>query len=137
MVADFKQKQKKERIVRILFALGGILTVLIALLLVAADVNVYYKKRALNRQVADLENKIKEMERENEELEQGIAESDNEAYIEKIAREDLNLKKPGEKVVSFIMPQESEKQEAEHQKTFLQEWFAWLGGGWQWMQEKF
>ena len=134
MVADFKKNQKRKPSKKIFFIFGGILLLLLLIVLIIADVKVYRKKKQLNTQIESLKNKIEEIKVKNEQLEQGIAKADDSQYIEKVAREELDLQMPGEKVFSFVVSP-SEKQEVqENKKNFFQ---TWIDGFFGWIKNKF
>ena len=86
----------------VLIVLGGVCLLIIAGVLVVANLRMYQKKRELDYQVTSLENKIQGMRQKNTQLEQGIAKSDDEQYIEKVAREELDMQKPREQMVFFF-----------------------------------
>jgi hypothetical protein len=55
--------------------------------------------------------------------------------MEKVAREELDMQKPGEKVVSFIVPKPQVKPEPE--QDISKKWFGWLSDSWNWVKSKF
>lgn len=128
MVSDFKKNKNKNAFSSILFKLGAVLILIVAVLLVIADIKVYQKKKQLNAQIENLENKIAELKKENENLEKSISNIDDKNNIEKIAREELNLQKPGESVISFVTAETEQTNESTSQKNFFQNWLAWIGG---------
>src|SRR3989338_3246065 len=100
MLANFRKKRKISH--QFLFKLGAILVLLACVFLIFTNIKIYQKRKQLNRQIEELENKIKATEQKNKDLEEGIVASENDTYIEKVAREELDLQKPGEKVFSFV-----------------------------------
>lgn len=98
----------------------------VLLVLVVANIKIYQKKEKLIAQIENLKNKIESIKNENEGLRQGILDTNKEEYIEKVAREQLDLQKPGEKVVSFIKEDEKPEQSRQPAKNFLQIWLGWL-----------
>ena len=139
MVANFNKKQKSEFSPgRFFLMLGGILFLIIAVLLIFANFQMYKKKQQLTLQINEYEKEIEELENRSETLKEEIANSDNPDYIEKIAREESDMQKPGEKVVSFIEqnphPKESESPENLWNSNF---WFGWIGQSWNWIKSKF
>ncbi len=132
MIPRLKKKNQKHPYKKMLIMLGGVCLLLIATGLVVASINMYQKKRELSYQVKSLENKMLQMQQKNQELKQGIAKSDDEQYIEKVAREELDLQKPGEKVFSFIRAEKEASAEVEQSVNFWQAWVAWVAGIVQW-----
>jgi cell division protein FtsL len=57
------------------------------------------RRTELNEKLESLKTEVKDLQNYNDELEQGMAESQTEEYLEKIARESLDFKKTGEDVV--------------------------------------
>ncbi len=134
MVTDFK-KNKKRNIARyFLLHTGGMLILCVFVILVIANVKIYQKRKEFITQVADLQSKIKEIQTRNNNLAQGISKENDSQYIEKVAREQLDLQKQGETAVSFIMPQSEVKKVDTQNKNALQ---GWLGSVWQWIKSRF
>ncbi len=88
---------------------GGIAVVIISVLvyLFIFSKYGYLRMRELQRENADLEERVTEVERKNEELETEIGrlEDDMEA-VERLAREELGLVKEGETIYRFIEVEE-------------------------------
>ena len=138
MVSDFDKKQKgKLSSGRLMLQLGGIFFFVLAIVLVYADYRIYQKKQELAVQVQDYKSQIQDMQKNNKNLKNEIANSDNSDYIEKIAREEEDMQKPGEKVVSFIMPKDQQK-EVKSPENFWSTnyWFGWIGQSWNWLSKK-
>ncbi len=112
---------------RIMLWLGVLLLLVVGIFLIVANVKMYVRRQELNAEVKFLQHKIEATKQENEKLEKGIFEVNNDQYIEKVAREELDLQKPGEKVVSFVQPQNQETKPAAP-KNFLQSWLSWISG---------
>ena len=77
------------------------------------------RKEELSSRISSLSEEIQVLEKENQELKAGIFQISQDSYLEKKAREQFNLKKPGEEVVAFIK-EESEKEEVEEKENFWQ-----------------
>lgn len=128
MVANFKKKQKGDLLIRFLLTLGGILILSIVVLLVVANFRIYQKRESLISRIENLKNKIEDIKNENSNLKESISKADDNEYTEKIAREELDLQKPGEKVFSFVMAQNQELQNNKDQKNIFQVWLGWIRG---------
>ena len=108
---------------------GVFLILAVFVLLTVADVKIYKKEKKLNLQIENAKNKTQEMQSKNTILKQNILEADNAEYIEKIAREELDLQKPGEKVVSFIKESNQQEQKSDqNKKSILQLFLGWVSG---------
>ena len=136
---DFSKKQKgKFSAGKFLLKAGGILLLVVAAVLIYADFKIYQKKQELTSQLNNYKKQIEEIRKRNETLKEEIVNSDNPEYIEKIARDQENLQKPGEKVVSFIMPKQQENQENKSENFFAKtNWFSWLSQPWNWIKSIF
>ena len=116
---------------------GAVVLFSAVILLGVADIKVYQKRQKLISQIENLKNKIQDLQNKNDDLKKGIARADDDTYIEKVAREELNLQKPGEKVVSFVKSPNQQEENRKDQKIFLEIWLGWLGNGWQWLKNQF
>ena len=94
--------------------------------LIIADIKIYKKREQFVSQIEKLENRIQDLKNKNDNLKKGILAANDDAYIEKVAREELSLQKPGEKVVSFIKPVNQEQKLAEKEKNLLQVFWDWI-----------
>lgn len=138
MVADFFKKQKSADIFRnFLPKIAGVLLIFVSVLLIIADFKIYQKKRQLDKEILNYEKQLEQIKNRNETLKDGIANSENPDYIEKIAREEQNMQKPGEKVVSFISPINQQHSEVYQIENFGSFFTAWFSGCWNWLKSKF
>lgn len=128
MPADFKKRKNTHLFKKIATIFCGFLILFAFIFLAVADIKTYKKKKELNAQIENLKNKIAEIQNKNNSLQEGISQADDPQYIEKVAREELDLQKPGEKVVSFIMPENKNQNSNPVPKNFLQVWLGWLSG---------
>ena len=127
MIPNFK-KNRNNAVKRFLFIACGILMLLIFVFLIIADIKIYKKREQFVSQIEKLENRIQDLKNKNDNLKKGILAANDDAYIEKVAREELSLQKPGEKVVSFIKEPNQLGVNNQEKKTFLQIWLGWVGG---------
>lgn len=70
-----------------------------SVIVIGSFVHQTVKMSQLEQNISAVENKIKEVEMSNNKLKEEIKLLQTDAYIERRAREELNLVKPGEKVV--------------------------------------
>ncbi len=126
MVHDFKRKKKSFKPHAMIW-LGAVALLVVAACLVFADIKMYHKRQELNAQVKTLQQKIADTQKSNQQLQQGISQANNDQYIEKVAREELDLQQPGEKVISFIQPP-NQQTVPQAPQNFLQSWLGWIGG---------
>lgn len=90
-------------------------------LLVIGNWKIGQKRAELTARIESLKKEIAELEKKNEEMQTGLSQKGEEGYLEKEARERLNLKKPGEEVVVVVPPKESE--ETQETKNFWERWW--------------
>lgn len=134
MVANFKKKQKSDGPDNFFSSpFIKIFLLIIIIFLIFADIKVYKDRKKLNLQIDNLKERIEEIKKKNNTLEEGIARADDKDYIEKIAREELGLQIEDEKVVSFIMQKSQQEQEVIPDNNFfnIKNWFGWFSNGWQ------
>jgi cell division protein DivIC len=138
MIADFSKKQNRASVKKRIISISLLVFFLIICgLFIKADIEVYHKKQELNLQVENFKKEIQKIKEENKKLEEGIANSENNDYIEKIAREELDMQKNGEKVISFVAPKNQQEQaKNQNSPTSYKNWFGWLSGIWQWLYGK-
>ncbi len=127
MLPDFKKK-KNNILKQFLLVTGGILILIFIGLLIVSNVRIYYKRQKLISQIESLKNKIEDIKNKNSELKKGILEMNDVEYLEKVAREELSLQKPGEKAFSFIKEQNQSAKDGQGKKSFWQSWVGWIGG---------
>jgi cell division protein FtsL len=75
--------------------------------LVLSVVNVYYKKYKINKEIEDLKTQIASAEKSNQQISEMIDYLGSSSFLEKEAREKLNMKKPGEEVVIIEPPKDT------------------------------
>ena len=122
---DFKKKQKGELDLKHFFLrAGAIFIICLMAFIIIADVRIYQRRKGLEAEVSKYEQQIKQLKERNTKLEEEIGNSDNPDYIEKIAREEQDMQKPGENVVSFIMPEGQVKEEVKQNFWNTNNWFG-------------
>lgn len=129
MRLNFKKNKKSSLVSSLLFRAGAIAVLAVVVWLVITDVKIYFRKKQLGLQIQNMQHKIEGAKKENEDLRHGIANKDNPAYVEEVAREELDLQKPGEKVVSFVM-QENQAETPDQQNAWP--WLGWMGQWFSW-----
>ena len=88
------------------------LGLLIAIIfLIAGNLRINDKRSTINAELEALEKRMAELVEEKDVIQGKIFQSNDSDYLEKVAREELNLKKEGESVVAFPMIEESSQVE--------------------------
>lgn len=135
---DFKKKQKGELLLRNFWIRSAaIFIIIVTIVLIATDIKIYLKRKQFQEEVSRYENQIRQLKDRNKKLEEEIANSDNIDYIEKVAREEQNMQKPGEKVVSFVMPEKTRSESTEQYFWDNKNWLGWMSGVWEWFKNIF
>lgn len=136
---DLGKKQNREFFTKkFLLQTIGIIFLIVIIILVIFDIKIYLKKKELISQVENYQKQIDSIKKNNQELKDKIANSDNIDYLEKIAYEQLGQQKPGEKEIIFIAP-EKKPEITQNKENFWsrKNLSAWLFGAWQWLKSKF
>jgi cell division protein FtsL len=109
-----KIKQIKKKVSSILFAVAVLALVIF---LVSTNWKINKRRNDLIEKADLLRNQVLELEQKNRELKQKEAEAGSLDHLEEAAREQLDLKKPGEEVVVI--------QKEEEQQTVVEEEKSW------------
>ena len=124
MVSDFRKKRNA-------FLSGtskvilGILIFAVLVSLFIASTKIYKKGEKFTFQIENLKSEIQDLRVRNNYLREAISQNNDADYIEKVAREELNLQKPGEQAISFV-EELPKKENQEVQSDFWQYWMGWL-----------
>ncbi len=120
MIAEANKIKKREQFKKIFFS--GLLIVFILVIigfLVMLNFKAGQRRSQLNVKIEALKKEIQITEERNEELKAQVSQASQGDFVEKEAREKLNLKKPGENVVVIVPPKE-ETQASKQLKTLWQ-----------------
>ena len=127
MVSRFKKNKKRNPRRNIFFSiLLGTLLVLVIGFLVTTNIKISRRRAELTNRIETLKQEIGILEGKKEELKEKISQAGSEEYLEKVARDQLDMKAPGEEVV-VVTKEEEEKEEEEKEKR----------GWWEWIKSKF
>jgi len=127
MLSKFKKNRKAGSRKNVFFSIllgTGILLVIIFLFFTNWKIN--QRRTVLTARIAVLKEEIAILVQKNEELEEKKSQIESEEYLEKVARNQLGLKKPGEEVVVVAKEKEKEEEIIEEKKT----WWEWLKNIW-------
>jgi len=133
MLAKIRKKRKtffnNNWILSVLWIIG---TFIIIAFLLFTNWKISQKRSELKNKVTELEEKITILNEKNEELKNKQSQLNNEEYLEKIARDQLGLKKPNEEVI-VIQNEKKEQNESENKKSTKNEshWWNWLKSIWE------
>lgn len=139
MVANFNKKQKFEVSAnQIAFQIAGTLFLIIIFVLIVANLKMYKRSSELTAEIVKNKKQIEDFKKSNQKIKDEIANANNEDYLEKIAYEQLNQQRPGEKEIIFVEPKKKTEQ-IQTQQNFLNasSWQAWFANAWNWIKSKF
>ncbi|MDO8524408.1 MAG: septum formation initiator family protein [bacterium] len=94
--------------------------VIIAGFLVFGNYKLMKAEKKLSLKLQEAQTNFKDISKEKELTQGKILQSQNYDYLEQVAREELNFKKPGEQVVAF--PEQKEFQETETSQKIKDLW---------------
>ncbi|MDP2910683.1 MAG: cell division protein FtsL [bacterium] len=115
MIAKFKKKKKDKPFKNKIFSAFLIFLVLfIIVFIVFTNWKINKKRNELSERILILKQDVQILEEKNKELEEKKSETESEDFLEKVARDQLELKKPGEEVV--VIQKEFSSAEASEDK---------------------
>ena len=100
-----------------------LLALMVVVLLGRMSWRVWQRQREAVQTLESLKLRVETLKKQKEDLERKIQEVNEVDYLEKIGREELNLKKPGEKVVAFV---QAPVVVSEKKSVPLSWWQKWL-----------
>ncbi len=107
MITDFPKNKKNfdwKKNFRIVFLWSLLLTILF--FLIVTNTKIYQRREKLKIAISNIKKEIQEIDEKNKNLEKKIQESGSKEYLEKIAREQFNLKATGEEVAIVLNNEE-------------------------------
>ena len=99
----------------------------LVVVLLNANIRIFIEKNKSEKELKKIEDMIEVEVKEKERYDFELGKSSGEEYLEKIAREELGLQKPGEQIV-IIKKQEEVEQEEEQNKGFMEKVVDWFKG---------
>lgn len=118
-----RKLKRREEYPRLKRWVGGILILGLLIFLGRVNWQVWQKQKQANQTLRNLKAQADQLRKEKEDLEKKLQEVDETSYLEKIAREKLNLKKPGEKVVAFVQTPVVSSREEKPSLGWWQKWW--------------
>lgn len=121
MIPNLLKKERREKgniLFSVLLLLFGVVLIWF---LISGNIKLSKKRAELLLQIDQLKEKVNQIKEKKEEVEENITQKNNKEFLEEIARDQLNLKKPGEKVVVVQKEESENKEENEERKKSLWE----------------
>lgn len=103
----------------------SVLLLFFIIFLIISNIKIKIQRDVINNQIKGLEKEVSILEQKNNQLKESILQSGSREYLEKTAREQFNLKAPGEEVIVISKEKEESTQEQKKQ-SFFQWLFSWL-----------
>ncbi len=129
MVAKNKENRKGRSI---FFLLLAVFLVFVASFLLISNLRISKEKEKLGSNLEYLEEQVDLLREQNKEMERGLSQAESREVLERVARERLNLKAPGEEVVAIKRPESSEDESEEEKEGSAWNPKTW----WEWIKEK-
>ncbi|MDD5696813.1 MAG: septum formation initiator family protein [Candidatus Pacebacteria bacterium] len=123
------KKRKKEKSILKDFTRKAkvFLSVAFVLFLVYTNIKIFVETQKGDKELKRIEAIIETLNKENERLNFELGNTDSQAYLEKVAREELGLQKPGEQVIVIKKEGEGESAGKEGGRfQFLKDVFNWI-----------
>ncbi|MBZ1356456.1 MAG: septum formation initiator family protein [Candidatus Nealsonbacteria bacterium] len=119
MIRGLKRKKEKKSLeMRAISFLFSFAVIFLIFLLLVSNIRIHQRRSELKAQIEIKEQEMNELRLRADYLE-GINLTEEDYLIEKMAREQLLLKKEGEEVVVFSFPEEVEEKEKEVISEFI------------------
>ena len=115
-----KVKNKKARETLLFSVIFVLLFFSVTGFLVVSNWNINQKRNDLNTKIESLRKEVQDLEERKVQLQAGINQSQSQEYLEEVARESLDLKKPGEDVVVVKQSATTTEETTAQEKNFWQ-----------------
>lgn len=116
-----KKTKRRKSYPAILFSFFSVIFVFgIVGFLIFSNWKTNQQRKEFNLRIEFLQQEISVLSEKKQELETLASQLGREEYLEKVAREQLNLQKSDEKVVAILSPEEEEDKEIQKTKSFWQ-----------------
>ena len=91
--------------------------------LIILNLRINQERAKLQSERENQQQELQKVRAAREELLSKISKAQTEEYLEKVARQDLNLQEEGEKAVAFVIKEKEEEEKEIEEKSFLQKIF--------------
>jgi len=114
------KKTKKPAAKNLLLGFVTLVLLVVAVFLIVGNLRIAEKRDRINAELKALEERMVELVEEKEVIQGRIFQSNDSDYLERVAREELNLKLEGESVVAFpVIENEGEIEEVDEEQQNL------------------
>ena len=134
MLSKSRKNKKRVSVKNIFFSIGlGIFFLAVIIFLGVTNWRINQRRIQLASQLEAIKKEVEAAEQKNQKLKSEAAQVGTQDYIEKVAREQLNLKAPGEEVVIVSGDGEQKPEESVEQERKFWDPRGW----WEWIKSKF
>ena len=131
MIAKFRKKKKRSSWKNILFSMFFIaLFIFVIGFLINTNWKIKQRREELSARIANLKQEVAFLEQKNQEIKEGISQSEGEEYLEGVARDKLSLKAPGEEVV-VVKKESASAEDSGEAKEEEKSWWDWIKKIWE------
>jgi cell division protein FtsB len=123
-----KNKKVKSTIIDLKRKLAIVGLAFLFIVLLNANIRIWQEKQKAQKELAKVEESIEKTTKQRENYDFQLGKSNSEEYLEKVAREDLGLQKPGEQVIVIKKQEDSQNTENTGNIGFMQKIFNWFKG---------
>lgn len=104
--------------------LGGLIVLVVFMLY--TNIKIMEERKRAEKELDKIEAQIEEKQKEKDRYNFQLGKSDTEGYLEKVAREELGLQKPGEQIVIIKKQEEEKDAEQIRDQGFIEKIFSWF-----------
>ena len=135
MIAKKKNIRKDKKFQNVLFSvLIGVFLFAVVGFFIVSNLQINQKRGELMDRIEELKKDIALLEERNEQLKQGISQTESDAYWEEKLREQ-GYKKPGEEAIVIVPPEEKNSADSGEKNIFSSFWES-LSNFWEGLIEK-
>ncbi len=110
MIAKIRKNKKGKEAKELFFSVLIVFSIfLFVLFLIINNLKTNQKRKELNFRISTLKAEVQQAEKKKKKLEDKISQAGSKESLEKIARDQLDLKKPGEEVIVVKKPEREEE----------------------------
>lgn len=106
--------------------LGGLIFLVVFMLY--TNIKIIEERKRAEKELIKIEEQIQDKQKEKDKYNFELGKSNTEEYLERVAREELGLQKPGEQVIIIKKQEEEGGAEQIKNKSFIEKIFDWFEG---------
>lgn len=123
MVAFLKELKKKFNPIKFLLIVFSIIFIFLLIL----NIRIIWQRELVKKELDSLKEESSNLEIKENKFSEDFSKTDDKDYLERIARQNLNLQKEGESVVVFPMDSDNSTSSGKNLKTKKNLWQKFIG----------